>query len=80
MAQLAIYIDDALSEKLDAAAKAAGKSRSKWVTDLVRQRLADEWPAGFHELIGSWQGGETTEEIMASIRDGLPPLEEREEL
>ena len=31
MAQIAIYIDDQLAERLDTAVKESGKSKSKWV-------------------------------------------------
>ena len=36
MPQLAIYIDDKLSRKLNKAIKVSGKSRSKWVADLIK--------------------------------------------
>ena len=49
MPQLAIYIDDDLSKKLNKATKASGKSRSKWVADLIKAKLEDEWPQGFFE-------------------------------
>ena len=71
MPQLAIYIDDELSEKLNKAIKASGKSRSKWVADLIASTLRDEWPEDFFELAGSWEGEETPEEIMANIRRGF---------
>lgn len=80
MPQLAIYIDDKLSKQLDKAVKTSGKSRSKWVADLITEKLEDEWPEGFFELAGSWEGDETPEEIMARIRKGLSRTEEREDL
>ena len=80
MPQLAIYIDDKLSKKLNKAIKVSGKSRSKWVADLIEAKLQDEWPEDFFELAGSWEGEETPEEIMATIRKGLEQAEKREEL
>ena len=80
MPQLAIYIDDDLSKKLNKATKASGKSRSKWVADLIKAKLEDEWPQGFLELAGSWQGEETPKQIMANIRKGSEQAEEREDL
>jgi hypothetical protein len=80
MPQLAIYIDDKLSKKLNKAIKVSGKSRSKWVADLIEAKLQDEWPEDFFELAGSWEGGETPEEIMATIRKGLDQAERREDL
>lgn len=80
MPQLAIYIDDKLSKKLNKAIKVSGKSRSKWVADLIEAKLQDEWPKDFFELAGSWEGEETPEEIMATIRKGLDQAEKREDL
>lgn len=80
MPQLAIYIDDNLSKKLNKAIKVSGKSRSKWVSDLIKAKLEDEWPEDFFELAGSWVGEETPEEIMATIRKGLDQTEKREDL
>lgn len=80
MPQLAIYVDDNLSKKLNKAIRASGQSRSKWVADLIKSKLEDEWPEGFFELAGSWEGEETPEEIMANIRKGLEQTEEREDL
>ena len=80
MPQLAIYIDEELSKKIQKAIKASGKSRSKWVTDLITARLEDEWPDGFFELAGSWEGDETPEQIMAQIRKGLGEPETRQDL
>ena len=80
MPQLAIYIDDNLSKKLIKAVEASGKSRSKWIADLIQTKLEDEWPEDFFELAGSWEGEETPEEIMANIRKGLKKTEKREDL
>lgn len=80
MSQVAIYIDDNLSKKLDKAIKASGTSRSKWVAGLITKKLEDEWPEGFFELAGSWEGEETPEQIMAKIRKGLEQPESREDL
>jgi len=78
--QLAIYIDDKLSKKLNKAIKVSGKSRSKWVADLIEAKLQDEWPEDVFELAGSWEGEETPEEIMATIRKDLDQAERREDL
>ena len=80
MPQLAIYIDDGLSRKLNKAIRTSGKSRSKWVADLIKAKLEDEWPEGFFELASTWEGEDTPEEIMAKIRKGLEQTEEREDL
>ncbi|MCK4785748.1 MAG: CopG family transcriptional regulator [Desulfobacteraceae bacterium] len=80
MPQVAIYIDETLSEKLDKVTKASGKSRSKWVADVITERLENEWPQGFFELAGSWEDEKTPDRIMAEIRKGSEQLQNREEL
>lgn len=80
MPQLAIYIDDELAEKLDKAIRASRKSRSKWVADLIRAKLEDEWPEDFFELAGSWEDEETPQEILAKIRKGFEQTDKREDL
>ena len=54
MAQMAIYIDNQLAERLEKAVKASGKSKSKWIAEAIRRSLHDEWPEGFFELAGKW--------------------------
>jgi hypothetical protein len=80
MAQLAIYIDDQLAKRLDEAVKASGKSKSKWVAEVIRQFLHDQWPEGFFDLAGSWVDDDGPEEIMNRIRAGMDRTEMREKL
>jgi phage terminase large subunit-like protein len=51
----------------DEVIKSSEKSRSKWVADLIKAKLKDEWPEDFFKLAGSWEEEETPEEIMATI-------------
>jgi predicted DNA-binding protein len=80
MAQLAIYIEDQLAERLDNAAKASGKSKSKWVADAIKRSLQDQWPEGFFDLAGSWEDDIGPDEIMRKIRNGMEKPESREKL
>ncbi|MBI3181807.1 MAG: ribbon-helix-helix protein, CopG family [Myxococcales bacterium] len=78
MAQLAIYIDDALSRRLDAAARRAGMSRSRFVVEAVRKQLEDELPESFFAVLGTWEDDRGVEQILADIRRG--PSERRAKL
>ncbi len=80
MAQLAIYVDDQLAERLNKAAKASGKSKSKWVADAIKRSLQDQWPEGFFELAGSWEDDVGPDEIISKIRSGIKEPEKRENL
>ena len=80
MAQLALYIDDQLAERLNKAVKAAGKSKSKWVAEAIKRSLQDHWPDGFFDLAGRWQDDKSHDEIIKEIRKGMENLEDRERL
>ena len=80
MAQLAIYIDDQLAERLNRTVKASNKSKSRWVADAIRRSLQDQWPEGFFELAGSWEDDTGPEEILNRIRKGMEEGERREKL
>ena len=80
MTQLAVYIDDNLSKRLDKATKSSGKSKSKWIAEAIEKSLDDEWPQGFFSLANSWKDDEGPEEILRRIRKGMESYETREEL
>jgi predicted DNA-binding protein len=80
MAQMAIYIDNQLAERLEKAVKASGKSKSKWVAEAIRRSLQDEWPEGFFELAGKWEDDVGPEEILDRIRKGIGEHDKRESL
>lgn len=54
MAQVTLYLDEATKDRVRRAAKAAGVSQSRWLSELVRRGAADEWPAEVRELAGAW--------------------------
>jgi predicted DNA-binding protein len=79
-AQMAIYIEDKLAERLDKAVKASGKSKSKWVADAIEYVLRDQWPEGFFDLAGKWEDDVGPGEIMKRIRNGMEKLDARKNL
>ena len=56
MPQLHCYIQDSLAKKLQKKADQADLSVSKYLAVLIRRDVQNEWPDGYFELIGSWQG------------------------
>ena len=80
MAQMAIYIDNKLAERLEKAVKASGKSKSKWVAEAIRRSLQDQWPEGFFELAGKWEDDVGPEETLNRIRKGAGEHDKRESL
>ena len=65
MGQVTIYIDDETEKKMIESAKAEQVSKSKWITDLIREKVSTEWPASVVELAGAWKDLPTAEEIRA---------------
>ena len=50
MGQVTIYIDAEIEKKMIASAKAENISKSKWVTELIKEKVAPEWPASVVNL------------------------------
>ena len=67
MAQLNVYVPDELESKVKSEASRRGQSVSAFITEIVRKEGGgEEWPAGFFDLAGSWQGD------FPEIEDTLP--------
>ncbi len=57
MAKWHLYVPDDVATLAKARAKAAGKSLSSYLADLVVRDIAGEWPEGFfEEVVGGWKG------------------------
>jgi len=67
MGQVTIYIDGETEKKMIASAKAAKVSKSKWITDVIREKVATEWPASVKDLAGAWGDFPTIEELRSGI-------------
>jgi hypothetical protein len=80
MTQLAVYIEDNLSERLEKAVKTSGKSKSKWIADAIKTALKDQWPEDFFDLAGSWQDDRGADEIIKEIKEGFNTFDQREEM
>jgi hypothetical protein len=71
-----------MAERVDAAAKRAGKSRSAWVRDAVARQLQEPeetgLPAWWWKNLGTWEDDRSVEEIVADIDAGLMENERAE--
>ncbi len=63
MGQVTIYLDDEIESKMRESAEAMKLSKSKWVADLIREKVTDEWPESVRKLAGSWKDFPLAEEI-----------------
>lgn len=66
MGQVTIYIDDETEKKMIASVKASRVSKSRWITDLIREKVAAEWPATVRDLAGAWEDFPSAEEIRST--------------
>jgi len=76
VAQITIYVDKILEEKMRAYVKSLNISQSKWIAGLIREKLQSEWPASIHDLAGVWETFPSAEEIRAELGEDA----EREQL
>ncbi|MDY6825230.1 MAG: CopG family transcriptional regulator [Thermodesulfobacteriota bacterium] len=66
MGQVTIYLEDDVEEKMRSSAKATGLSQSKWVANLIKEKVMSEWPDTVKQLAGAWEDLPTLEEIRAT--------------
>ena len=55
MGQVTIYLDNEIENKMKKAAKTSAISVSKWVADIIKEKVLTEWPQDVINLPGSWK-------------------------
>ncbi|MBS3897972.1 MAG: hypothetical protein KGZ54_03890 [Dethiobacter sp.] len=53
MPQLSLYIDEETLARIETAAKINKTSISKWVSERLKESLANNWPENYRSLFGS---------------------------
>ncbi len=56
MAQLHFYIPDSVADKIRSKADHAHLSVSKYLSQLVKKSVENQWPEKYFENFGQWQG------------------------
>ncbi len=57
MAQLHFYVPDDIAARIRRRAKSRRLSVSRFLAEIVKRELGDDWPEGyFEEVIGGWEG------------------------
>ena len=69
MGQVTIYIDNETEESMNAAVKASGISKSKWVAQVIREKAGAKWPQEAKALAGQWQDLPMVEDIRQTVAD-----------
>jgi hypothetical protein len=67
MGQITIYLDSETEKKMTDTIKKSGKSKSKWIADLIREKTAGSWPENIINLAGAWSDMPTSEEIRKNM-------------
>ena len=56
MPRLHCYVPEDLADKLQQKARQAHLSVSKYLALLIKKEVETQWPDGYFELFGGWQG------------------------
>jgi hypothetical protein len=65
MGQVTIYLDEETQSLMKRAVLNAGVSQSRWIAQVIREKVHGEWPADIVALAGAWPDALTAEEIRA---------------
>ena len=71
MGQVTIYLESGVERKMNNMVKKSGISKSKWISNLIKEKTASSWPENIVELAGAWSDIPTAEEIRESLGDDV---------
>lgn len=58
MPQMHLYVPEAMAAEIKRRAADRGMTVSRYLAEVVRHEVADDWPAGyFKTVVGGWHGG-----------------------
>ncbi len=63
MGQVTIYLDPETEKKMRAVVKSTRLSQSKWIANLIEEKIRNDWPQSVIKLAGAWKDFPTVEEI-----------------
>lgn len=73
MSQLHFYVPDEVEAQIRLKAKQAKLPLSRYLADLVKREtsLQSQWPEGYFELFGQWQGESLERPPQGMVEDRL---------
>jgi len=71
MGQVTIYLDSEVEKKMNNMVKKSGMSKSKWISNLIKEKTASSWPENIVKLAGTWSDMPTAEEIRGGFGEDL---------
>jgi hypothetical protein len=69
MGQVTIYLDSETEKKMSNVIKKTGISKSKWISDLIKQKMTSTWPENIAKLAGAWTDLPTAEDIRKNMAE-----------
>lgn len=69
MGQVTIYLDSETEKKMNNVIKKTGISKSKWISDLIKQKMTSTWPENIVKLAGAWTDLPTAEDIRKNMAE-----------
>lgn len=66
MGQVTIYLEEEIEQRMIAAAESAHLSKSKWISKLIQEKVANEWPQSVADMAGAWEYFPDIEEIRSN--------------
>ena len=66
MAQVTIYMDNNLEENVKKLAKSTGVSISKFISNILEQKVSSSWDDSVRKLSGSWSDDTAFSEYLRS--------------
>ena len=67
MGQVTIYLDSETEKRLTSVIKNGGISKSRWIADLIKEKVATNWPGNVVALAGAWSDLPTADEIRENL-------------
>lgn len=74
MAQLHCYVPEDIAQQAQRRAEQAGLSLSRYLAELVKRdaATASDWPEGYFDVFGSWQGEPLERAPQGEFEERLP--------
>ncbi len=69
MGQVTIYLDSETEKKMSNVVKKTGISKSKWISDLIKQKMTSTWPENIVKIAGAWTDLPTAEDLRKNMAE-----------
>ncbi len=67
MGQITIYLEKSVEKKVRKEASLKKISNSKYIVDILKEKLENNWPDSVVKLAGAWKDFPEVEEIRSSL-------------